>query len=187
MQTGLAFAGAVLTGGASRRMGPGVDKALLAVGGVPLAVRLAGVLTAAGAARVVAIGGDGPRLRALGLDWRPDRDPGEGPLGGLLTALAESPEPVTVVVATDLPELTPAVVGALVAALGADDATDVALARTDRLEPLCGAWRRRARPALERAYAAGERAVHAALAELVRAEVAAPLAALRNVNRPGDL
>ena len=53
------FAGAVLTGGLSARMGR--DKALLRVDGVPMAVRVATALRAGGADPVAAIGGDGPR------------------------------------------------------------------------------------------------------------------------------
>ena len=57
------FAGVVLTGGASRRMGR--DKALLPVDGVPMAVRVATAMIAAGAHPVVALGGDADGLREL--------------------------------------------------------------------------------------------------------------------------
>ena len=81
-----AFAGAVLCGGASRRMGR--DKALIALEGRALAVRVAEAVAAAGASGVVAVGGDLERLRAAGLAAVPDRDgPGAGPLAGILTAL----------------------------------------------------------------------------------------------------
>ena len=78
--------GAVLAGGASSRMG--IDKAFIEIDGAPMAARAAAALEAAGAAPVVVVGGDGARLRALGLDTVPDRYPGEGPLGGVITALA---------------------------------------------------------------------------------------------------
>ena len=204
------FTGAVLTGGASRRMGR--DKALLDVGGVPLALRVASVLGAAGAARVLAVGGDGHALRALGLEWCPDDHPGEGPLGGILTALGSASTDVVAVVATDLPDLTPDAVARVVGALTHE--VDVALATTahaapptsgdaaasapprhlddaarpPRLEPLCGAWRRRAEPALRHAFVArGERAIHRALDGLVVARVPLPAPWLRNVNTPADL
>ena len=51
-----------------------------------MAVRVARALAAAGAEPVLAIGGDGDALERLGMAWQPDRFPGEGPLGGLLTA-----------------------------------------------------------------------------------------------------
>ena len=78
--TGIAFAGAVLTGGRSSRMGR--DKATLPVDGVPMAARVADALRRAGAEPVLAVGGDQAALEALGLTWVADRHPGEGPSGG---------------------------------------------------------------------------------------------------------
>jgi molybdopterin-guanine dinucleotide biosynthesis protein A len=186
-----AFAGAVLTGGASRRMGR--DKTLLEVDGTPMGLRVAAALRAAGAAPVVAVGGDGPALSALGLTWHADRHPGEGPLGGLLSAFAAVPgAELVVVLATDLPDVTAGAITALVAGIGGHDA---ALARREvddedsgGLEPLCAVWRPAAcRPVLERAFATGERAVHRAWADLDLVGVAVPPQVLRNVNTLGDL
>ena len=84
-----AFDGAVLCGGASRRMGR--DKATLVLDGRPLAVRVADELAAAGALRVEAVGGDAEALVRAGLVHRPDRWPGEGPLGGIVTSLEAQP------------------------------------------------------------------------------------------------
>lgn len=87
------WSAAVLCGGASRRMGR--DKALLEVAGRPMVARVVAAARAAGAAEVITVGGDEPGIRAAlaGLGGPtarhvPDRHPGEGPLGGLLTALA---------------------------------------------------------------------------------------------------
>jgi molybdopterin-guanine dinucleotide biosynthesis protein A len=77
----------------------GRDKALVEVDGVALARRVADALVAAGCARVLAIGGDAPALGALGLDPVPDRWPGEGPLGGLATALGAAADADVVVLA----------------------------------------------------------------------------------------
>ncbi|TML12241.1 MAG: hypothetical protein E6G39_12150 [Actinobacteria bacterium] len=84
--------GAVLAGGSSSRMGR--DKALIEVAGEPLVQRVARALTAAGAERVVVIGGDRRRIEALGLEVVADRFPGEGPLGGVLTAMSAIDAPV---------------------------------------------------------------------------------------------
>jgi molybdopterin-guanine dinucleotide biosynthesis protein A len=65
----------------------GRDKALIEVDGVPMAKRVAGALTDGGADPVLCIGGDQEALEAIGLEWIPDDHPGEGPLGGFLTAL----------------------------------------------------------------------------------------------------
>ena len=86
MASTLRCLGAVLAGGASSRMG--TDKAFIEIDGAPMVVRAAETLRAAGAAPVVVVGGDVARLRSLGLDAVPDRYPGEGPLGGVITALA---------------------------------------------------------------------------------------------------
>ena len=104
----LPFTGAVLTGGRSTRMG--TDKAFVEVDGRPMAGRVAAALRAAGAAEVLAVGGDLDRLPSLGFDRAvPDRHPGEGPLGGLLTALAAAGHDVVVVLACDVPAARAAV------------------------------------------------------------------------------
>ena len=143
-------------------------------------------LRAAGADPVVAVGGDAGALSAIGLDVVPDLHPGQGPLGGLLTAFeALAGHELVAVVATDLPAITPEVLATLVDAIGDDDAV---FAAADRLEPLCGVWKvATCRPVLGRAFADGERAVHRAVAPLAHHTVAVPAALLRNVNEPDDL
>lgn len=172
--------GAVLCGGASRRMG--ADKALVAFGGVAMARRVADALAAAGCAPVVAVGGDQVELSRLGLHCVDDEFPGEGPLGGLLTALqAGAP---AVVVACDLPTLQALTVSALLTALGDHDAS---IAFTDRAEPLCAAWSGRAAPKLRALFVSGERAMHRAIEGLDIAWVSVDAAGLRNINTPDDL
>ena len=85
----------------------GTDKALLEVDGRALAVIVADALRTSGADRVVAVGGDLDGLSALGLDAVPDLHAGEGPLGGILTALDATTEDVVVVLACDLPGADP--------------------------------------------------------------------------------
>ena len=182
------IAGAVLTGGASRRMG--TDKALLSVGGVAMAARVAAALRAGGCAEVIAIGGDAVAIEALGLAVVADRSPGEGPLGGIITAL-EYTAATTVVVACDLPYLDASTVALLIDTL--HDATannapvDVAMASTGRLEPLCAVWNQSALPAMKQAFAGGERAIHRTLAELRVASVVVAGPVLRNMNTPAEL
>jgi len=183
------FAGAVLTGGSSRRMG--ADKALLSVEGRPLSSVAVDALTAAGAAVVVAVGGDEPELRSLGLRWVPDEEPGQGPLGGLLAALrALAPEPVVVVLACDLPRASSANVSAVVAAASEQAGRpSVAVPVADgRREWLHAAWTAEAVPVLEAAWEDGERAPRRAVDGLHVGEVAAPdPAALVDADRPEDL
>ncbi len=104
-------AGLLLTGGASRRMG--VDKASLSIDGVPLAQRTAGVLAAV-VAPLLEVGPGRSTLPAV-----EEAPAGEGPLVAAAAgfrALAELGHvgPV-MVVATDLPRLSVAVVQALAA------------------------------------------------------------------------
>jgi molybdopterin-guanine dinucleotide biosynthesis protein A len=160
----------------------GTDKALLEVDGVALAVRVADALRAAGANRVVAVGGDGPALTALGLDAVADQHPGEGPLGGILTALAAVDDEVVVVLACDLPDPDPAAIRRVVAALGEGDVA------APPGELLHAAYHRRAEGHLAAAFAAGERAPRRAVEGLRVVEVAdLPPAALADADRPDDL
>lgn len=174
------YSAAVLVGGASRRMGR--DKAVVEVDGHPMALRVIDALGRAGVRSVVTIGGSD---RGFGVTHLEDQYPGEGPLGGLLTALQHAPTELVFVVACDMPWVTRDVFRSLMQQLGD---SDVALAYTDRLEPLCALWRAPVcLGALERAFSGGERAVHRALSGLGVVEVAVDASALRNVNTPGDL
>lgn len=180
--------GAVLTGGASRRMGR--TKALVAIDGTPMAARVVAALRGAGCAPVVAIGGDPDELTVLGVPVVPDDHPGEGPLGGLVTAMAAfaaQDASALLVVACDLPFLTPTDLAELVRVAADQPAADVVMAHTDRPEPACALWRPSARPAVDAAYAAGERAIHRVLDRLAVVEVGLPGTALRNINVPADL
>jgi molybdopterin-guanine dinucleotide biosynthesis protein A len=181
------WTGAVLTGGASTRMG--TDKALLEVAGEPMAVRVARALRTAGATGVVCIGGDDDALAALGLAVVPDEHPGEGPLGALITALGASAHPVVVVAPCDLLAPDPAVATALRAALRAEPEADAAVAVVDGVrQPLDGAYRRTCRPRLVEVFTRGERSVRRALLELLVVEVTIPGAdALRDADTPEDL
>ena len=185
---GVPFDGAVLTGGGSTRIGE--DKSLLVVRGRAMAAIVATAVRDAGADGVVAVGGDAPRLDALGVFDRvlADAHPGEGPLGGLLSAVAASTAPVVVVLACDTPELTAETPRALVTALVDADA-DVAVGTVDgREQPLTAAWRRESVAPIARSlFLAGERAPRTLLRLLRCARVELPPDAVRDVDRPEDL
>ena len=172
--------GAVLCGGASRRMG--VDKATLPIAGTAMARHVANALTDAGCSPVVTIGGSAGELDALGLEHVNDEFPGEGPLGGILTALALGTP--AVVVACDLPNLRAATIKELIAALAGHDA---AMAFSDRPEPLCAVWSADAIPVLRAQFESGERAVHRAIRTLDITSVTVSPTELRNINSPEDL
>jgi len=104
--------GAVLAGGASRRMG--TDKAALAVGGRSLLERAVAALRPH-CAEVVVVSARADTPTGA---WRTvaDERPGQGPLAGLETALAEAGRhgcEAAVVLAVDLPLVEAEAVGEL--------------------------------------------------------------------------
>lgn len=183
MPVAMSVAGAVLIGGASRRMGR--PKALIEVGGSPMALRVAAALRAGGCDPVRLIGSSGPFAADIGYPLVEDRWPGEGPLGGVITALIDAAGDV-VVAACDLPDLDAGTVRAIRDARGAGEA-DAVVARTDRIEPALVRWNHRALEPLTAIFESGERALHVALRQLDTVEVAVDPAAMRNVNTPGEL
>lgn len=174
------FSVAVLTGGESRRMGR--DKALLQVGGSTLLQRVLDVARASGAHEVVTTGGPD---RQSGVRHLVDQHAGCGPLAGIASALsALAPDPV-VVLACDLPGIDAATIRLVLESLGPHD---VAVARTDRLEPLCSAWLpERCLGEVVHAIERGDRAVHTVLARLDVVEVGVGVSTLRNLNTPDDV
>ena len=184
------FTGVVLTGGSSRRMGQ--DKALLKVRGVALASVVASALSEAGASEVIAVGGDLANLASLtGIDRAvPDRHPGEGPLGGVLTAFEVAQDDVIVVLACDTPQVDASTPTALVAGLSANDQVAVSYAVVgDRIQPLTAAWRRSlAWEPLHAAFEQGVRAPRSVFGGLTVSEIRtiAP-EAVDDVDHPEDL
>ena len=143
----------------------GRDKALLPCRGATLAGHLASLVArAAGSAALVG----SPDLYArLGFPVLADLYPGQGPLGGVLTALAASPADLNLVVACDMPSLTVRFLEGLLAAAEHSRADClVPLSRGGRAEPLCAVYRASARPRLERLFLSGARAITGALRSL---------------------
>ena len=179
----MTVAGAVLCGGSSRRMG--ADKALIDVDGVPMAERVARVLEAAGCEPVIFVGG-GAQLAELGRRHVPDRWPGQGPVGGVVTALdALGDADAVLVAACDLPDLT---AGAVSNVLGTEaDRSEVRVADSGRVEPMLACWPTSLRREVERSFERGTRALHHVVTDRMAVHVPVDPAALRNVNRPDQL
>jgi len=165
----------------------GRDKALVAFRGRPMVQWVADALRAGGCTEVVAIGGDADALEALGIRVVADLHPGEGPLGAVLTALAVSSAAPVMVVGCDTPLLTGDVVRRMVHALDDRPDADVAMAVTDRRQPLLAVWTRACEPTLQTAFNAGERAIRRAVAGIPCVEVQVASESVRNVNTPDDL
>jgi molybdenum cofactor guanylyltransferase len=168
----------------------GRDKALIAVDGRSLARRVADAVEAAGATEVVAVGGDAAALGTEGLVAVPDAHPGEGPLTGVLTALDRAAGDVVFVAACDLVDPSADAVAATVGALATAPDADVAVPVVGRRRQwMHAAWRRRAAMPLGAAFAAGERAVHAAVSAgaLRIVDVRVDPRAVADADAPADL
>ena len=178
----------------------GGEKALVRLGGATLLER---VLTAARPlglpVRVIAGTAPSSQLRAAAATASVpgttcDRYPGQGPLGGLLTAFEiDSPERV-LALACDLPFLTAPLLQFLLEQSEADCDAAVPEDRSG-LQPLCAVYRGTCRPLLEQALAGGNLGV-AAFARSLRLRLLRPVEyarldphgmAFANVNTPEDL
>ena len=178
-----AFSVAILIGGDSSRMG--ADKATFEVDGVPMATRVSQAAASAGAGEILLIGGTSARAKKLGGVWKKDAYPGQGPLGGVITALKSAENDSVVVLSCDMPFITGAVIESLVRGLGDAQAS---VGRTDRLNWLCSAWsKNECLDTLQSVWKRNERAVHRAAVLLDVAEVPVPAVAVRNINTPEDL
>jgi len=133
----------------------GRDKALLRVGEIPMAVRVARAMLEAGASETFLVGGDVETRASLAFRVVPDPTPYEGPLAGIIGALREASEDVVVVTACDMPWIRPEHVSALIDSL---HHFDVAISTGDgQVQPLHAAWKRDSLNQLLRAFQSGER------------------------------
>ncbi|MGA0117702.1 MAG: molybdenum cofactor guanylyltransferase [Ilumatobacteraceae bacterium] len=181
--SGAEFSVAILVGGDSSRMG--ADKATYEIDGTSMAVRVAQAAQSAGASEILLIGGTQAKAKKLVGTWKKDSFPGEGPLGGVITALKSAAHDSVVVLSCDMPFITDAVISSLVRGLGDAQAS---VGRTDRLNWLCAAWsKEECLSTLQSVWKRNERAVHRAAVLLDVAEVPVPAVAVRNINSPSDL
>jgi len=164
----------------------GRDKALLPCRGEVLVQRVAAAV--AEVAGSVVLVGDPARYGALGYPVVPDESPGEGPLGGILTALRHTRAELNLVTACDMPALSAAFLGDLLGAAESNGAAATLPAGpSGRLEPLCAVYRREALDHIEAAFARGIRKVTAALEGLPLEVLAvAEVEPFQNVNTPEE-
>jgi molybdenum cofactor guanylyltransferase len=169
--------GVLLVGGASRRFGS--PKALARFQGEVLGERAHRLLDEA-FGRVFVVGKAGDDLD-LPFDVVDDGSDLRAPIVGLVAALRHAETDVCVVLPTDMPLVSAALLERL-----ADEVAgfDAAVPQTG---PLPGAYRKSALPVLERRFATGELALYRALEELSVCVVETDERELRNVNAPADL
>jgi molybdopterin-guanine dinucleotide biosynthesis protein A len=156
----LMFAGYVLAGGGSTRFGQ--DKALVEFDGKPMLARMVELLRGVTKCRkVVAVRG---KYEAFGVELVEDRWPGEGPFGGIITALEDAAVSAgrsewNLILSCDMPFLTREWLGFLTER-AAKCETHVVLPHSGHgPEPLCACYRTDAAGALRAAFESGVRKV----------------------------
>ncbi len=167
----LEVAGYVLAGGGSTRLGR--DKALVKIGRTQMLTRM--IALSESVSKSVKIVGSPEKYGQFGFEVIPDRWPGEGPLGGIITALevtAKSPakDKWNLILSCDMPFLTAEWLGYVVGRAIKSSAQAVYPQSAHGPEPLCACYRTDAGPALHQAFERGVRKVTESLQQ-VRTEV----------------
>ena len=163
--------GYVLAGGGSTRFGR--DKALVEFAGKPMLERMVELMRSFEQdVKIVAAPG---KYSGFGAKIVEDRWPGEGPLGGIITALIHEQEnDVTrewiFIVSCDMPFLTADWMNYVCERAVKSGAQVVLPQSIHGPEPLCAIWRTDARAAIQDQFEQGVRKVTAAIAKL-KAEV----------------
>lgn len=196
MQRNVETSAFILGGGASSRMG--APKGLLELGNEPLVARMARLLEPL--VRDVTVVGAPQLFGKLGLRAIPDRvvgresNPVHSPLVGIATALSATVSPWNLILACDLPYLTPEWISWLLSRTASSGA-EVVMPRSSRgLEPLAALYRRECAGPILRALESGTRKVTDALSQLQieyvnEAEWSAldpDQTVLKNMNTPED-
>lgn len=158
--------GYVLAGGGSSRFGR--DKTLAEIDGKKMLLRMWELLHGlSGEVRVVVAPG---KHEGLGVTTLTDRWPGEGPLGGIITALRATVETGgaewNLIVGCDMPFLTREWLNYLIERALSSRAEVVVPRSAGGLEPLCTCWRSSSSEKLQRAFDNGTRKVTEAMKQL---------------------
>jgi molybdenum cofactor guanylyltransferase len=190
------LAAAILAGGAATRLG-GRTKPLIVVDGRTILDRQLAALRALDPALEIALCANDPAPFAhLGLPVLADRAVGLGPLAGIAAALRWSQRRHLLVLAGDMPWVTPAALECLLAYC--DDSADAVVPVVGgRLEPLFAVYGPACAPVIEERLARGQRKAAALLSdpalrvarvdEHALAKVDPEFSFLHNVNAPADL
>ena len=182
-------AAAILAGGRAQRLG-GVNKAGLHVGGRRIIDRQLAVLRQIADPVFVVSAREG-EFHDLDIDVVPDVVVGAGAIGGIYTAVTTSPRDRTIIVACDMPYLTPA----LAVLLARPSDADVVIPRSaNGLEPLCATWSVRTVESIRRSIGDGVLKVVSVLEELRVEEIGPEVLAscdphgllFVNINTPHD-
>ena len=167
MDTSGRIRGYVLAGGGSTRFGQ--DKALVEFNGQPMLLRMRELLKSF-LKRVDVIAAPG-KYASIGIESIADLWPGEGPLGGIITAISVSGEERRVaewnlIVGCDLPFLSRGWLAYIAQRAMASTALVIVPRSPGGLEPLCACWRTGALAKLRRSFENGVRKITEAMKEL---------------------
>ncbi len=185
----LPVTGAVLAGGASRRMGR--NKAFLELRGRPLIAHILERLAEVCAERII-VASDVSPYAGFGVPVVTDRFPGVGVLGGLHAGLQAASCDLMLAVGCDMPFLNPDLLRALVA--WAEGYDVVALRQGEQVETLHAVYRRTCLGPMEEAIRAGQRRIISFFPH-VRVRYISPeeilpldpeLRSFRNINTPEE-
>jgi molybdopterin-guanine dinucleotide biosynthesis protein A len=178
------FSGVVLNGGQSSRMG--VDKGSMPVRGRPLIDISISALRESGAEEIMIVGGEYLECQFDGVVQIEDRYPGEGPLGGVITALSVIEHDLAVILSNDLLHLDPSTILKIVSTI--NDGDMVLPVTNGTRQVLCGVWRRNLLPVLIEAFADGKRSIQSALDSIDVTEVFdINPTKFQNANTPSDI
>jgi molybdenum cofactor guanylyltransferase len=161
----------IMAGGGSTRFGQ--DKARAILAGQPMLTRMCNLLSAVTTSiRIVA---PPNRYEFATAPVIPDRWPGEGPLGGIITALlhtAEHQPDLTwnLILSCDMPFLTPEFLTYMRDFARASSAKAIVPESAQGREPLCACWQTSIAAQLQSSFESGMRRVNDAL-KLLNAEV----------------
>jgi molybdopterin-guanine dinucleotide biosynthesis protein A len=165
----------------------GRNKALLPSHGRTLVEVVAGALwTITGRASLV---GGSRRVAFPEFGFVPDLYPGQGPLGGIISALDDSKADWNLIVACDMPGLKVDFLRQLLDFAEHSRAEAIIpVGSSGQWEPLCSAYHRDARPGLQAAFDRGVRKIATALEEVrtVTWPVPEELSCFQNVNTPEE-
>lgn len=164
-------AGYILAGGGSTRFGR--DKALVEVGGTPMLERMIELLkSVTNQVKIVAAPG---KYTVSGAEVFEDHWPGEGPLGGIITALEDAAQRAarpewSLILSCDMPFLTREWLIFLCERAAKSSAQVILPHSASGPEPLCACWQTGAAAKLRSGFERGVRKVTEGIA-LLRAEV----------------
>ncbi len=182
LMAGANRAGYLLVGGQSSRMGR--DKALLPIeGGQTFLEHISSeIQKSAGSVKLI---GD---YKKYSLPGYRDVMPGNGPLGGVFTALHYTPAKWNLIVACDMPFVTAELFESLFAAAEAGDFDCIAAGHDGQIEPLCAVYHNRCAEAALSAIERKSLKMHDFVSGLKTfVQHIEKLPALANINTPADL